>query len=248
MMTFGEIVYSVLDILKERSDDAYYTEEHIVFLSTKMRALLLERKYKGSRNGVFSPMSSENEQEICLDVAPAEMLPDGCSGLWLRSIEEMPETLNADDPTAYSINNLLHGMVTFIPSERMPYVGYNKWLRNIIYASRSNDGHLYLTSSNPQAVFLKKVRVNAIFADPAEAAKLNCKEEGGEVNCDILKEPFPLEAALVPSCIELIVQELTGSRYAPEDKDNDAKDGLGDAAVVSQKASTPVESSEPRQR
>lgn len=248
MTTFGQIVYMVLDLLKERADDAYYTEEHIIFLASKMRALLLERKYKGSRNGVFSPMSDENKQEICIDVEPTSLLPDGCSGLWLRSIQEIPDTLNAEDPNIYSVSDMYHGMVTFIPPERMPYVGYNKWLQNIIYASRSNDGHLYLTSSNPQAAYLRKVKMGAIFADPTDAAKLSCNNEDGLAGCDILKENFPLESALIPSCIELVVQEITGSRYAPEDKVNDAKDGLGDAAITQQKAATPVESSEPKQK
>ena len=96
MATFAEIVYSCLDILKERTDDAYYTEEHIIFLASKMRALLLERKYRGSRNGAFAPMSEENKQEICIDVEPASLAPEGCTGLWLRSVNEVPDTRAGD--------------------------------------------------------------------------------------------------------------------------------------------------------
>ena len=54
---------------------------------------------------------------------------------------------------------------------------------------------------------------------------------------------FPLEQALIPSCIELTVQELMGSRYAPEDKSNDAKDNLADVAVTQQRYPRPVENS-----
>ena len=84
MATFKEIVYMCLDILKERSDDAYYTEEHIIFLAKKMRALLLSRKYKGSRNGTFSAMSEENLQRVCLQLE-ATALASGCGGTWLKS-------------------------------------------------------------------------------------------------------------------------------------------------------------------
>ena len=121
----------------------------------------------------------------------------------------------------------------------MPYVGYNKWLKNIIYASRSADGYLYLHSSNPQFMFLDSLKIDAVFADPEEAAKLSCEGDGDK--CDILSQKFPLENALIASCIELVVQELIGSRYAPEDKDNDAKDNLGDAMVTQSKASKPAE-------
>ena len=54
MATFGEIIYMTLDLLKERADDAYYTEEHIIFLASKMRSLLLERKYKNSNRTSFA--------------------------------------------------------------------------------------------------------------------------------------------------------------------------------------------------
>ena len=50
MATYGEIVYSVLDLLKERSDDAYFTEDHVVFIVSNLRNYLLEKKYSKSRN------------------------------------------------------------------------------------------------------------------------------------------------------------------------------------------------------
>jgi len=243
MATFGEIVYFVLDNLKERSNDAYYTEEHVIFLANKMRALLLERKYKNSRNQTFTPMSDENKQQICLDLEPTDILPYGCSGMWLKSTEKIPSTIGASEPTVSIVSDMLHSMVTFIPAERMPYVGYNKWLKNIVYAAKSNDGYLYLNGSNPQFMYLRKAKVEGVFSDPEEAAALSCDGEGNPNACNILEAEFPLEQSLVPSCIELIVQELIGSRYAPEDKDNDAKDGLGEMAVASNRASRPVENS-----
>ena len=246
MATFGEIIYMTLDLLKEHADDSYYTEEHIIFLASKMRALLLERKYKNSNRMSFAEMSDENIQEICLDLEPAQMLPDGCGGTWLQSIQKIPSTLTMFAPKLSVVSDLMFTGVTYIAPERMPYVGHNKWLKNIIYAARSQNGHVYLNSVNPQFIYLKEAKMTGVFADPAEAAKYSCDngEEGDK--CDILKKEFPLEEALIPSCIELVVQELIGARYAPEDKNNDAKDGLGDAAVTSQKAPTPVESSEPK--
>ena len=45
MATFGEITYMVLDMLKELHDDAYYTEEHIIFLAGRYRSFLLKQRY-----------------------------------------------------------------------------------------------------------------------------------------------------------------------------------------------------------
>lgn len=240
MATFGEITYMTLDLLKERVDDAYYTEEHILFLASKMRALLIERKYRNSKNQTFNPMSDENTQQICVDLEPVDEPALICNGMFLKSVQEIPSTVGNIEPKMSVVSDMIHSMVTFIPAERMPYVGHNKWLKNIIYATKSDDSHIYLTGNNPQFAYLKQAKVSGVFSDPVEAAKLSC-DGAGENGCDVLGMDFPLEASLVPSCIEMIVQELIGSRYAPEDKNNDAKDGLGDAAVTNAKQQKPAE-------
>lgn len=238
MATYGEMVYMCLDILKESSKDSFYTEDHILFLLKKMRALLLERKYKTTRNGVHQAMSDENTQQICLSVGPSEIITSGCEGKWLVSSEKIPELLNCKQGVTCTGHDLLPTMVTFISHDRMPYVGYNKWLKNIIYAARSVDGHLYLHGQNPQFVYLQMVGLTGVFSDPEEAEMLSHDIVAGETQTiDIMKRRFPLESSLVPQCIELVLQELSGARYAPEDAKNDSKDNLSDAGLL---ARTPV--------
>ena len=240
MATFSEITYMCLDLLKEHSDDSYYTEEHIIFLAKKMRALLLERKYRLTRNGTFNQMSEENKQQVCLQVAPTEMLPDGCGGKWLVSSNSIPALLPGFDAVTCTGHDLLPTNVTFISPERMHYVGYNKWLKNIIYAARGIDGRLYLHSNNPQFIYLEQVGLTGVFSDPEEAAKLSHEACMTGV-CDLMSQRFPLEASLVPSLVELVVQEIAGPRYAPEDKKNNAKDDLSDIAAASNRTARPVE-------
>ena len=226
MATFGEIVYMTLDLLKERSDDSFYTEEHIIFLASKMRALLLERKYKATRNSTYTQMSEANRQQICLSLEPTEILPYGCTGLWLKSTVKVPDAMSFAEPRISTVNDMLFSTITYIPAERMPYVGYNKWLKNIIYAARSTDGYLYLNSNNPQFINLENIKMSGVFRDPQEAAKYACNEDGISVACDTLDQEFPLEDALIPQCIEMVVQELAGPRYAPDDNVNNDKDDL----------------------
>ena len=236
MATFREMTYMVLDLLKQRSDDAYYTEEHVIFLLGKMRALLLERKYALSRNKSFSTMSDDNLQTICLSLEPTTILPNGCSGVWLKSNEKVPATIGDSEPQLFIANGLLSSPITYIPAERMPYVGYNKWLKKIIYAARGLDGYLYLQGGNPQFIYLEKIKMQGVFASPEDAAALSCEPGNDSGICpDILDAVFPLEDSLISSCIELVFQELSGSRYAPEDKANNAKDDLGEASVVPSK-------------
>lgn len=241
MATFGEIVYAVLDLLKEHNDDAFYTEEHILFFAKQVRATLLERKYKQTRNSAFNAMSEENKQQICLMLEPAEVLPAGCGGMWLQSTAKIPDLLPEFPAVACTAFDLLDTNVAFIPEERMRYVGYNKWLVNIIYAAKSRNGYLYVKGFHPQMKFLQRVGLTGVFADPEEAARLSHEACMNGGICDIMEQHFPLETALVPSCVELIVQELIGPRNLPEDKQNNAKDDLPQVTGQA-KAATPVES------
>lgn len=229
MATYREAIYMVLDLLKERSDDAYYTEEHVLFNLSKIRASLIEKKYKGARNQAFQPLSQENYQQVCLNLVTGGGELGRCSDLLLKSVETVPSFMSEFPVYVYTVGDLSESMVTYVPEERMPYVGYNKWLKNIIYCSRSSDGHLYFKSGNPGFVYLSKIQVRGIFANPETVEHLSCD---ANVNCDILDMRFPIEDALLPTCIEYVYQLLSGSRYAPEDKKNDAKDNLGDAGVV----------------
>ena len=107
----------------------------------------------------------------------------------------------------------------------MRYVGHNKWLQNIIYASLGPDSHLYFKSSNPQYLYLKKAKMTGIFEDTDKAAELECPSEEGKV-CDIMDKKFPLEEGLVASVIELTVKYLNGAAYKPTDSTNNAADDL----------------------
>ena len=59
---------------------------------------------------------------------------------------------------------------------------------------------------------------------------------------------FPLEDALIPSCIELIVQELSGARYAPDDTVNNDKDDLGRSGVAQMRTPMTAENIAKRQK
>lgn len=236
MSTYREMTYMVLDALKLIHDDAYYTEEHVVFLLDKMRSLLLMRKYSNGRNEI----SSSNYQELCLDMSEAELVPGVCmTGGLIRSDAEVPDLLFGETRTqVYPVNILLGEKVTFIPAERMPFVGYNKWLKDIIYVAIGKDHHLYARSANAQFRYLRQLKLNGVFEDSSKAAELSCAGNGSDCDTciDVLDMEFPLEDALQAACIEYVVNELSGARFAPQDKANNAEDDLSKARLTDAKA------------
>ena len=66
--------------------------------------------------------------------------------------------------------------------------------------------------------------MKAIFEDFENAAQYACDEAGDNLQCDILDMKFPIENALVPIVIELVVKELLGVKYQPRDTHNNASD------------------------
>ena len=223
-ITYREVVYFVIDELKLLSDDTTFTPEHIIFIADKLRAKLLYEKYKDARKGEPSRI---NYQTISFNLKQVPAIAGtSCYGTFLRTTEKLPTLLNIGIPHIYSSTSdkavyyFNNEHFTLVPMERMPYVGNNKWLSNIIYVAKGPDDYLYLKSMNPQFLYLKNLSIDAIFQDAKSINELcNC-------NCDILDAYFPLEEPLIHTLIYNIVAELSGVRYQPTDKVNNSKDDM----------------------
>lgn len=228
MSTYKELTYMVLDELKLYSDDASYTEEHIMFLLDKYRAFLLKQRY----SDVKKQIPESNYQTICLDLIEVPAISgEPCEGgSYLRSKKKIPFLMKIGNPKVYPVD-YYQGEITYVSRERMRYVGYNKYLRNIIYASIGPDNYLYFKSFNPQYLYLEKARMTGIFEDPQAASELQCPNENDDTVCDVLDREFPIEDALISPMIELVVKELLGAEYRPKDESNDANDALANLAT-----------------
>lgn len=225
-MTYNELIYMVLDELKLSSDDSYYTPDHVIFLLVKYRSFLLKQRY----SDIKKQIPDSDYQSICLDLIEVPAISgEPCEGSsYLRSKNKVPTTMMIGNPRVYPMD-FYQGEITYISRDRMRYVGYNKFLRNIIYCSKAPDGYLYFKSWNPQFLHLEKVSFNAIFEDAKEASEMACPEEKGTI-CKLEDKEFPLEDALAPVLVSLVVQELAGPRDANKDENNDANDNLSTPA------------------
>lgn len=223
MRTYRQLIYLVLDELKLMSDDSSFTEDHIIFLLSKYRAFLLKQRYSDVRKEV--PLS--NYQTLCLDLEEHEGIEGlSCEGTYMRSTKKIPEAMSVGQSRVHS-GDYFNGEVTYISRDRLRYVGHNKWLQNIIYATKGPDGYLYLKSSNPQLYYLEKIKFTGVFSDAEEASELECEQPE---SCDILDKEFPIEDALIPPLTELVVKELSGVIYKPEDSENNSTDDLANLA------------------
>lgn len=223
MATYKEIVYLCLDELKLTSDDSHFVEEHVLFLADKYRGLLIKQHYKDIRKEI----PESNYQTICVDLKQVNAI-DGtpCTGAdYMKSLQKIPNMMQVGKQKISSLD-YFQGNFAYTNNERFKYVGNNKYLKNQIYGTIAPDNHLYLKSSNPQMYYLEKIKVTGIFEDSSKAAELQCPDASGEKPCDVMDMEFPIEEALIPPMIELIVKELSGHAYQPADNENNATDDL----------------------
>ena len=125
MKTWREITYMILDLLKQSSDDSYYTEEHVLFLASKMRSAILKQTY----SNIKKEIPESNYQNICLDLIEVPAIAgEPCEGgSYLRSKQKIPTTLPVGNTKIYPVD-YYQGEITYVSRERMRYVGHNKWL------------------------------------------------------------------------------------------------------------------------
>lgn len=237
-MTLRELVFMCMDEVKLNSDDSIYTEDHVVFLLNKYRSFVLKKELDKENK----QLSSTNGQTICLDLIEIRDEDNPCGGSMLRTEQTIPNLVNDCKVSLYPVNYFEGDHIIYTTMERMRYTTYNKWTKNLIYAAKGPDDYLYLKSSNPQYLYLEKLRMKAIFEDFESAAQYACDEAGEELHCDILDMKFPIENALVPIIVEMVVKELLGASYRPKDSINNSNDDLSDiVAWVRRNMKTPVQ-------
>ena len=224
MSTYRELVYLVLDELKLVSDDSTFTEDHVVFLLNRYRTFLLKQRY----SDIKKQIPDSNYQSICMDLIQVPAISgEPCEGgTYLRSSVKVPIPMQIGSPKVTSMD-YYQGEITYVSRERMRYVGYNRFLPNIIYCSIGPDQYLYFKSFNPQYLYLEKVKFTGVFENAEKASELEC---GTSDICDILDKEFPIEDSLISPLIELVLKELAGPAWKPQDDTNNASDDLANLA------------------
>lgn len=104
--------------------------------------------------------------------------------------------------------------VAFINPDRFKYIGYNKWLTNIPYATLGYDHKIYISSTSN---FLKGkyFRIQGVFEVPTDFVDTTEKK---------LSMYFPVEEALLQPIIDLTVKELQNILFLPNDTINNSAD------------------------
>lgn len=229
-MTYREAVYLIMDLLHLMSDDAGYTEQHIIFLLNKYRIFLLKNADKESpaadnfSDSAYQTIDltltkvSTNAEISCV----SSYMTTDAYYIW-RSTEKVPTLASIGTPKIYyhnsdnvDVDDFYQVEMPYVSMNRMKYVGQNKWLKNFLYCSIGPDNYLYAKSVRDYGDPLR-VTLKAIFEDP---------EDAFDDSNDILDEELPIDESLIPQLIDYIVKLIAAAEYRPDDPYNNAADDL----------------------
>lgn len=234
MTTYREAIYMCNDLLKGMSDDFTYTEEHIAYLIDKFRALLLKQRY-GNDPKKHVPYS--NYQTLEIEFNPTE------SKSVLKSDTQIPYMLQVGIPRiVLDGEDYYNYRFEFTSRERLPFVGNSKYTSMISYCAISETGNLLMknkesywvnsTVEPPVISYVgpKKLKLVGIFENPREVTDEISFDESS-TDTHEWDRNIPIEESLITTLIELVVKELAGSVYRPNDEVNDNKDDNADMAT-----------------
>lgn len=196
-MTYGEIVYMCLDEIKAMSDDAYVTEDHIVFLMSKYRSYLLRQKYDKTN----MPVAQSNYQTVEVD----KQIP-----LYIMEIAKPQILAHIIDPDSQIPQSK---EFAYIPYKRYKYTGDNKYTSSLNRATITPEGAVKTSVGN------QTITVTAVLDDMLSYGYT-------------MEERCPIEDDLVAGVIELVVKDILGIAYRPEDKINNGSDDLSTVGMT----------------
>jgi hypothetical protein len=223
MTTYRELIYMVLDLIKGNSDDFSYTDEHIAYLLDKYRAFLLKQRYA---NDPKKHVPYSNYQTVSIELTSVDFNLTTCGYI---SDYKIPNMLHIGIPRI-TTDKYYNTAIEYVNRERFPFVGNNKYLKNIDYCTINEEGYLLFKPSSKNNDEIKTIKLTGIFENPKEVLSNKFMVNDESYFKDIFDQNFPIEETLITSLIDLVANTLLNASYRPEDSTNNSSDDMANLA------------------
>lgn len=227
MTTLQELIYSVFNTVRPAyTGEKPLSLELIKYHIINTRALLI----KNDLNKNYTVDSYIIQDLGCLTLEEADKgccdVPVDCT--ILKTVQKIPSPIELHHKqmiTRIGPVDTTAKPFQIIPYERVPYVGLNKFTKNLVKAF-IKDGYVYIVVSKDNPIFwgLQTINVQGVFEDPTEVSDFNdCDGE----NCFNDNSDFPVKAWMIPAIIETVVKKFVmPQNLAPIDNSSDNKPNL----------------------
>ena len=212
-------IYDIREALRQFSDDSDITDDYISFLIDDTRALLLRQKYNAP--GSIIPFSIRQRLHVDLELSDDNVFIS--IDKILRSVDPIPrlvESFNFMNHFWVDSGSYVNIKFVYVTPERFPFVGYNKWLQDVVYVTIGQDYRLYFQSANLKHRLLDKVRVYSIFENPKTAWEASADYNPNQTfENDVI---YPIDLDMWVTMKEIILKQMIATLQIPQDKNNNA--------------------------
>lgn len=132
----------------------------------------------------------------------------------------IPDIMTVAKPRVFQETTGTIKYLTYVSPHRYHFVGKNSILTSITYCTIDHNKKLKCSSK-----ISGNVLMYAVFEDIIKASEFNNTK-------DILEQECPIETELIPGIQELVVKDVLGISYRPQDTINNAHDDFGNYGAV----------------
>ncbi len=232
VLTLDVIAYDLLTTIKQTHDDSNIDIRQMKYWIKNSRATWIRNEL-----AKFKPLSPRFTQDLgCIDLEVVDASLCGLNTDYKikRTVQDIPSTIEVyGEPTFTRIGPaMIHSAkYTFIPFERVPYIGHGKFNQNAIFAFLWNERVYLLThGTSLEYAGLGKLNIKPILANPEEASKFT-KADGTPCYTDASE--YPITENLVTYMKDILIQSDIRYMFGSQsDTQNNARDDAGKQPVA----------------
>jgi len=223
-MLYSEVVYSIRERIRQNIDDSDITNREIIFHVNNQRALFYRNQYNQRNRAVDEEIKQILRFELEPDKTEVCGTQDDCYVVVTK--QKLPPTIEFHDKNGiFKITSLDKVAIpfNFVSWNEFPYVGFNKFTKNQVYATVGPNNHIYLKSSSKLISLLTDILVTVILENPLDVANYELCPDGDKSCTDLDTFEYPLKAHVYAYISNEVVNTFINKLQIPEDKENDSE-------------------------
>lgn len=217
-MEWKKLVYEVLTITREMSDDSNITESFVKHLIDEYRSKYIQIEY--SKRNMVSQISTQSFN-LSMTAVDSSSTPSIVTGIFVLESEVLPELINlAKRPGIIRIRSIdgIKGDINFMSLDRAQETSYSRF--KTINAYLDSNNKLYIVGNKPSASLIENIVVDAVLSTPSEVMDYVYKDRvvGAELT------DYPIPASMWSFVKQEVLNDIFTSYKVPNDNVNNQID------------------------
>jgi len=217
-MKLNKLVYEVLTIAREMSDDSNITELLVEDLINEYRSKYIQIEY--SKRNVVSQISVQSFN-LGMTVVDSSNDPSVNIGTAVLESDKLPELINlAKKPGIIRIRSIdgIKGEIAFMNIDRAKNTSFSRF--KTINAFLDNNNKLYVIGNKPSTILIENITVDAVLETPNDITNYPYKDRavGDELGS------YPIPSSMWSFVKQEVLKDIFMSYKVPNDNVNNEID------------------------